>query len=400
MNPPDPAHRDRLPRTVWVLGFVSLFMDVSSEIIHSLLPVFLVTVLGASAVTVGVIEGVAGATAMIVKLFSGALSDALGRRKPLALAGYALGMLSKPLFALAGTPQMVLVARFADRIGKGIRGAPRDALVADVTPASMRGAAYGLRQSLDTVGAVVGPLLAIGLMWVWANDFRAVFLVAILPGLLAVGLLWVGVHEDAPVIRPKGQFPLHREQLRKLQRPFWEIVAVGVLFTLARFSEAFLILHAENKGLPLAAVPLVLVVLNVAYSASSYPFGKLSDRVDRRYLLLAGMAVLLVADTVLALATSWPLVLLGVAVWGLHLGMTQGLLSALVADTAPAHLRGTAFGMFNLCCGLATLVASIVAGLCWEAVGPMLTFALGGLFCLLSLLLLLVVSRKPARSNA
>ncbi len=390
---PERTTTDHLPRTVWVLGFVSLFMDVSSEIIHSLLPVFLVSVLGASAVTVGVIEGVAAATAMIVKLFSGALSDALGRRKPLALAGYALGMLSKPLFAIAGSPGMVLAARFTDRIGKGIRGAPRDALVADVTPPAMRGAAYGLRQSLDTVGAVVGPLLAVGLMWVWANDFRAVFLVATLPGLVAVGLLWVGVHEDPPASRGRGRFPLHREQLRLLSRSYWKVVVVGVIFTLARFSEAFLILHAQERGLPLVAIPLVLVVLNLVYSASSYPFGKLSDRVGRLRLLVAGMAVLIAADVVLALAGSWAAVLVGVALWGLHLGMTQGLLSALVADTAPDHLRGTAFGVFNLCCGVATLAASVIAGLCWEGVGPELTFALGGLFCLLSLVLLLAARR-------
>ncbi len=383
-----PSNR-ALPRTVWVLGFVSLFMDVSSEIIHSLLPVFLVTVLGASAVTVGIIEGVAEATALIVKLFSGALSDFFGRRKPLAVAGYTLGMLSKPLFAIAGSPGMVFAARFTDRIGKGIRGAPRDALVADVTPPEIRGAAYGLRQSLDTVGAFIGPLLAMGLMWVWANDFRQVFLFAMLPGLLAVGLLVVGVREVAQPARQRPRFPLQRDELRQLPGRYWEIVVVGTVFTLARFSEAFLILHAEKNGLPLVAIPLVLIVLNLAYAGSAYPFGWLSDRMGRRPLLIAGMLVLLVADTVLALATSWALVLLGVAVWGVHLGMTQGLLTALIADTAPASLRGTAFGMFNLCCGVAMLLASVVAGLVWEAAGPAMTFAVGAGFCGLSVALLL-----------
>ncbi len=385
---------DRLPRTVWVLGFVSLFMDISSEIIHSLLPVFLVTALGASAITVGVIEGVAEATALIVKLFSGAVSDFMGRRKPLAIAGYSLGMLSKPLFALAGTPGMVLAARFTDRIGKGLRGAPRDALVADVTPAHMRGEAFGLRQSLDTVGAFIGPLLAVGLMWFWANDFRAVFWFAMFPGLIAVGLLWLGVREVARPERRALRFPLRRDELRQLTRPYWKVVAVGTVFTLARFSEAFLILHAEEQGLPLVAIPLVLVVLNLAFAGTSYPFGKLSDRVDRNRLLMAGMAVLIVADVVLAMAHSWPLVLLGVALWGLHLGMTQGLLAALVADTAPATLRGTAFGVFNLFCGVAMLAASVIAGVLWEGFGAAMTFAMGGVFCLLSLLLVQVVRRN------
>lgn len=386
---------DRLPRTVWVLGFVSLFMDISSEIIHSLLPVFLVTALGASAITVGVIEGVAGATALIVKLFSGALSDFMGRRKPLAIAGYSLGMLSKPLFALAGTPGMVLAARFTDRIGKGLRGAPRDALVADVTPAHMRGEAFGLRQSLDTAGAFIGPLLAVGLMWFWANDFRTVFWFAMFPGLIAVALLWVGVREEAQPERRALRFPLQRDELQQLARPFWKVVAVGAVFTLARFSEAFLILHAEEQGLPLVAIPLVFVVLNLTFAGTSYPFGKLSDRVDRNQLLMAGMAVLIVADVLLAMAHSWPMVLAGVALWGLHLGMTQGLLAALVADTAPVTLRGTAFGVFNLFCGVAMLAASVIAGVLWEGFGASMTFAVGGVFCLLSLLLLRAAQSNP-----
>jgi MFS family permease len=272
-----------LPRGIWALGLVSMFMDISSEMIHSLLPVFLVTILGASAVTVGLIEGIGEATASISKLFSGWLSDRLGKRKALTVIGYGLGALSKPLFALAPTPSWVLVARFSDRIGKGIRGAPRDALVGDLAPAGLRGAAYGLRQSLDTVGAFAGPLLAMALMALFADDFRLVFWLAVVPGLIAVAILVLGVREPAQA-RPlaEARVPIRWSELGRLGRLFWGVVAVGAVLTLARFSEAFLILRAEDTGLSLALIPLVLVVMNVVYAASAYPMGALSDRYDRR----------------------------------------------------------------------------------------------------------------------
>jgi MFS family permease len=374
----------RIPRGVWVLGFVSLLMDVSSEMIHSLLPLFMVTVLGASALTVGVIEGIAESTALLVKVFSGALSDYLGKRKGLAVFGYALGALSKPMFALASGVGMVLTARFLDRIGKGIRGAPRDALVADIAPAGIRGAAFGLRQSLDTVGAFVGPLLGVGLMLLWANDFRAVFWVAVIPGLLAVALLVFGVHEPKKTEAHQPVNPISRVNLQRLGTAYWWVVGIGAVFTLARFSEAFLVLRAAQGGIPVALVPLVMVAMNVIYAASAYPFGKLSDSMSHTKLLALGLAVLIAADMVLATDDHLTTVLLGVGLWGVHMGITQGLLARMVADVTPADLRGTAYGFFNLMSGLAMLIASVLAGLLWDRLGASYTFYAGAAFCVIA----------------
>ncbi|HQY50027.1 MAG TPA: MFS transporter [Thermomonas sp.] len=379
----------RIPAGIWVLGFVSMLMDISSEMIHSLLPLFMVGTLGASALAVGLIEGLAEATALIVKVFSGTLSDYLGKRKGLAVFGYALGALTKPLFALAPSLGIVLTARLLDRVGKGVRGAPRDALVADIAPPAIRGAAFGLRQSLDTVGAFLGPLLAVGLMLLWANDFRAVFWVAVIPGLLAVALLLLGVREPAAPLAEKRHNPIRRDNLNRLSGAYWRVVAVGAVFTLARFSEAFLVLRAQQSGIALAWVPLVMVAMNAIYAASAYPFGKLSDRMRHRTLLGLGLLVLIAADLVLAHAGHWSTVLTGVALWGIHLGMTQGLLATMVADTAPADLRGTAFGVFNLVSGVAMLIASALAGLLWEQLGASFTFLAGAVFCALALLGLL-----------
>ena len=383
-NPIDSSVR-RLPAGIWVLGGVSLLMDISSEMIHSLLPLFMVTTLGASALSVGLVEGLAESTALLVKVFSGVLSDYLGRRKGLALLGYALGAFTKPLFALAPGVGLVLGARLLDRVGKGIRGAPRDALIADLVPAAQRGAAYGLRQSLDTVGALLGPLLAVGLMLLWANDFRAVFWVAVIPGLMAVGLLWLGLHEPAPTAPTPRVNPLQRQLLRRLSRRYWWVVAVGALVALARFSEAFLVLRALQGGVPIAWVPLVMVAMNLVYALSAYPVGKLSDRISRRQLLVVGLLVLIGADLVLARSEQGGSLLVGVALWGGHMGITQGLLATLVAATAPVNLRGTAFGLFNLVSGLALLLASVLAGWLWETQGAASTFYAGGLFCLLAL---------------
>ncbi|MCK9261142.1 MAG: MFS transporter [Azoarcus sp.] len=381
-----PSARAGLPPAIWMLGFVSLLMDVSSELIHSLLPVFLVTSLGASTLVVGLIEGAAEATALIVKVFSGVLSDYWGKRKPLALLGYGLGALSKPLFALASGPGLVLGARLIDRVGKGIRGAPRDALVADIAPPEMRGAAFGLRQSLDTVGAFVGPLLAMGLMLLWANDFRAVFWVAIVPGVLSVALLLFGVREPERPPQAKRTSPLRRENLRLLSSAYWWVVTIGALFTLARFSEAFLVLRVLDGGLAIALTPLVLVGMNVVYALAAYPFGKLSDGVSHTLLLGLGLVVLIAADLVLASGTHWASLATGIVLWGLHMGMTQGLLARMVADSAPAELRGTAYGFFNLVSGLAMLLASVLAGLLWEMRGAQWTFIAGAGFALLALL--------------
>ena len=378
-----------IPRGVWMLGFVSLFMDVSSELIHSLLPVFMVTSLGATALMVGVVEGVAEATALVVKVFSGTISDWLGRRKGLTLLGYGLGAVSKPLFALALTVHWVFVARFMDRIGKGIRGAPRDALIADLTPPEIRGAAYGLRQSLDTVGAFLGPLLAIGLMVLWAGDFRAVFWFALAPAVLSVLILLFGVQEPrAAAALPKPASPVRWRSLSEFGGAYWWVVAAGGVFTLARFSEAFLILRAQQLGLADTFAPLVLVIMNVVYAASAYPSGRLADRMSPGKLLAAGLAVLIASDIVLAQAQGLAAVAAGVVLWGLHMGMTQGVLAAMVAAAAPAHLRGTAFGFFNFASGGAMLVASVLAGLLWDQIGAATTFYAGAAFSVLALAVL------------
>ena len=370
----------RIPRGVWALGFVSLLMDISSEMIHSLLPVFLVTTLGTSVFVLGLMEGAAEATALIVKVFSGMASDYWGRRKPLALLGYGLGALSKPLFALAAGTGLVLGARLLDRIGKGIRGAPRDALVADITPPELRGAAFGLRQSLDTVGAFLGPVLAMGLMLYWANDIRAVFWLASVPALLCVALLMLGVHEPARAPGAARTQPISRANLRRLSARYWWVVGIGALLTLARFSEAFLVLRAQQGGLGLAWTPLVLIGMNLIYAVGAYPFGQLADRVNHRTLLAWGLLPLIGADVLLGYSHQWGWVWAGISLWGLHMAMTQGLLAAMVADTAPADLRGTAYGFFNLLSGLAMLVASALAGWLWDQWGASFTFAAGAAF--------------------
>ncbi len=376
----------QIPLQIWALGFVSLLMDISSEMIHSLLPLFMVTSLHVSVLMVGLIEGAAESCALIVKVFSGVLSDYLGKRKALALVGYALGAATKPLFALAASSGVILVARLVDRVGKGIRGAPRDALVADIAPAHMRGAAFGLRQSLDTVGAFMGPLLAMLLMLLWANDFRAVFWVAVIPGALAVLLLFFGVKEPESVPSEKRVNPIRKENLRRLSPAYWWVVGIGAIFTLARFSEAFLVLRAQQQGIPIAFVPLVMVAMNVVYALSAFPFGRLSDRMSHSKLLVIGMFALMLADFILAAASHWSVMLLGIVVWGLHMGMTQGLLAAMVADTSPSDLRGTAFGFFNLVSGLAMLIASVLAGLLWESFGASFTFLGGAAICCLGIL--------------
>lgn len=377
--------KKHIPTGVWVLGFVSMLMDLSSEMIHSLLPIFMVTSLGASAFTVGLIEGLAESTALIVKVFSGVLSDYLGKRKGLAVLGYAMGALSKPLFALAPSIGFVFSARLIDRIGKGIRGAPRDALVADMAPQTLRGTAYGLRQSLDTMGSFLGPLIAVGLMLLWSNDFRLVFWLALIPGLAAVTLLIFGLRET-PYTQTKNVNPIEYKSLKRLNSSYWYVVAIGTLFTLARFSEAFLVLRALEGGIAMALVPLVMVAMNIVYSISAYPFGMLSDRMSHRKLLALGLTVLLTADLILAHSTHWGFVLVGVSLWGLHMGITQGLLATMVADAAPVNLRGTAFGLFNLVCGVALLIASVVAGIMWDQLGASVTFYTGAAFCLLALI--------------
>lgn len=389
----------KLPAGIWALGFVSLLMDVSSELIHSLLPVFMATTLGISVFVIGLIEGAAEATALIVKVFSGALSDYWGKRKPLAVLGYAMGAFSKPLFALASSSGWIITARLTDRVGKGIRGAPRDALVADIAPPELRGAAFGLRQSLDTVGAFLGPMLAIGFMVLWQDDFRAVFWVATVPAFLCVALLVWGVHEPDRPVTHKRINPISRANLARLSTAYWWVVGVGAIFTLARFSEAFLVLRAQQGGLALAWTPVVLIAMNIIYAACAYPFGQLADKLSHTRLLVWGLLLLIAADILLAISNSGMIFWVGVALWGLHMAMTQGLLAAMVADTAPADLRGTAYGFFNLLSGLALLVASGLAGWLWQFFGASFTFMAGVGFAAVALGLLALQPRGLPRQT-
>jgi MFS family permease len=389
-------HAARLPRTVWALGLVSLFMDASSESIHALLPLFLTVSLGASAATVGLIDGIAEAVASITKMVSGYLSDRVGRRKPLVLIGYGLAALSKPLFPLASSATTVFVARFADRIGKGLRGAPRDALVADITPPEMRGRAFGLRQALDTAGAFIGPLAAIALMAAFADNMRLVFWVAAIPALLAVLCVLVGVEDPRVPAEKTSRALLRRADLDRLNGDFWGVIVLAVAFMLARFSEAFLILKASAVGLPLVWAPLALVVMNVVYALGSYPAGVWADRAPAQRLLAVGFGCLIAADFVLAWAVSIAGAFVGIALWGAHMALSQGLLAKLVAEHAPAELRGSAFGLFNLTTGLAALAASVTAGVLWDWRGAQAAFLAGAVFAGLALLL---VCRFAAKRN-
>lgn len=395
MSVRQPAPSMPIPRTVWALGLVSFFMDASSEAIHALLPLFLTTTLGVSVAVVGLIDGVAEATASIAKVFSGYLSDRTGKRKPLILFGYGLAALTKPLFATAVCSLTVFAARFADRIGKGLRGAPRDALVADVTPPEIRGRAFGLRQAMDTAGAFAGPLLAIALMALFANDIRAVFWVAAIPAALAVLCVLFGV-EDRPGSEDKqaARSPIRWSDLRQFGVGFWTVVVIGVVFTLARFSEAFLVLKAHAEGLPLALAPLVLVVMNIVYALGAFPAGALSDRTPASLLLLGGLVVLIGADVVIALVPGLVGAFVGIALWGAHMALTQGLLAKLVADHAPDRLRASAFGLFNLSTGAGLFIASIVAGILWDQVGAPATFLAGAMFAALAGVMILATQPR------
>ena len=380
------AERPNVPRSIWALGFVSMFMDISSEMIHSLLPVFVISVLGVSVTALGLLEGISEATVNIIKIFSGVLSDWSGKRKPLAIAGYGMAALTKPLFPIANSFSTVFAARLLDRTGKGIREAPRDALVADLVPDEIRGASYGLRQSLDTIGAFVGPLSAIALMLAFHGNFRQVFWIAVIPAFVSVAVLGLIVQDrPVPSTQNKAGPRLHWSELRTFDRTFWVVVTVGAVFTLARFSEAFLILRANSLGLSNDYVPLVLVVMNVVYAASSYPAGHLSDRIDRRLVLAAGATILIVADLVLARAAGFAWLAAGISLWGLHMGFTQGLLAASVADAAPTDRLGTAFGLFNLVSGVVLLLASVLAGVLWDHFGPQSIFYAGASFAALAL---------------
>lgn len=386
-----------LPAAVWALGLTSLFMDFSSEMIHGLLPVFLVLNLGASTAVLGLVEGIAEATAQITPVFSGWLSDTLRRRKALAVAGYGLAAATKPLFPLATSVATVLIARFADRVGKGIRGAPRDALVADITPADQRGAAFGLRQSLDTIGAILGPLTAIGLMAFFHDDIRTVLWFAVVPAVISVTVLIFGVKEQA-LPRQEARALLRLPEIARLGRRYWFVVAAGTVFTLARFSEAFLVIRAQQGGLAVTWAPVVIAVMSLVFAVSAYPAGRLQDKAGARPLLILGLVALIVADLLLGFGQSLAALFLGIGLWGLHMGLTQGVLSALIAAMAPEHLRGTAFGLFGLITGLAALGASVLAGALWDVIGSAATFAAGASFAAIALLAFLFLGESRKES--
>ncbi|MBI1260793.1 MAG: MFS transporter [Rhizobiales bacterium] len=390
-----------LPAGIWALGMTSFFMDMSSELIHALLPVFLVTTLGASVLTLGILEGIAEAIASITKVFSGVLSDWLGKRKLLTVIGYGMAAFTKPFFPMADSIVTVFTARFTDRVGKGIRGAPRDALIADIVPVAQRGAAYGLRQSLDTAGAVAGPLLAILLMLWLSDNIRLVLWFAVIPAFLALAILVIWVREPDHVARDKSArraMPFRKSEIMALGAPYWRVVAIGAILTLARFSEAFLILRAQSTGLTIAFVPLVMVVMSAAYALSAYPAGLMADVMDRKSLMVAGFAVLILADLVLAVSSTPLILFAGVALWGLHMGLTQGLLSTLIADAAPATLRGSAFGVFNFICGIVLLAASVLAGALWDMSGPAATFLAGAAITLMGLIALLLFAPRATET--
>ncbi|MDQ0558717.1 MFS family permease [Rhizobium mesoamericanum] len=394
-----PAALRAIPKGVWALGFVSLFMDISSEMIHALLPVYMVGILGTSAFAVGLIEGIAEATAAITKVFSGALSDWLGKRKLLVALGYGMAALTKPVFPLAPSLGWLVTARFVDRVGKGIRGAPRDALIADISPKEIRGASFGLRQSLDTVGAFLGPTLALGLMWWTADHYATVFWIAVIPAFCSVAIILFVVKEPPHAEQGRVRVPLRGSELLRLPAIYWQVVAVSAVITLARFSEAFLILDAQQMGLPVMFVPIVLIVMNIAYGFSAYPVGVMADRVDRITLLIVGLVLLILADLSLALLAGLVGLGIGVTLWGLHMGFTQGLLATLVADAAPAELRGTAFGIFNLIAGIALLAASLLAGALWDWGGHQMVFLAGAAFALLAGLSLLPLRKRLRKAS-
>jgi MFS family permease len=372
-----PGSLRAIPRGVWVLGFVSMLMDTSSEMIHALLPVYVVTGLGASAATVGFIEGFAVATAMVTRLFSGVLSDWFGNRKLLVGIGYGLAALSKAIFPLAESVGWIIGARFLDRVGKGIRSAPRDALIADITPPAMRGASFGLRKSLDTVGGFVGPLAAIGLMLLTGDNFTMVFWFAVVPSFFAIGLLVVGVEEPDHAAAGKAKAGLRWRDAARLNGAVWSVIIVSAILTMARYSEAFLILRSQQAGLSVAWIPLIMVVMHVVYGLAAYPVGALSDRLGRIGMLIAGLVFLIAAYAVLAYANTITPLMIGVLLWGLHMGFTQGILATLITDTAPASLRGTAFGIFNLITGGVVLAGNVVAGVLWDVYGAATTFLTG-----------------------
>ena len=398
-NDDDVSTRPPLPRNVWVLGFISLFMDLSSEIYHALLPAFVTILLGLPATALGAIDGIAEATANFAKLFSGRLSDRSLRRKPWVMAGYGLGALSKPLFPLATGVLTLMIARFADRIGKGIRGAPRDAMLADEAPPQIRGRAFGLRQALDTAGALIAPLAAIGLMAWLASDIRAVYWIAIIPAAISFLLAWLTLREPEHHSTPLKKSPFFAG-FKQLDMPTKRLLQVGFLFALARFSESFLILKGIDVGLSEAMSPLTLAVFNLAYVMLAYPAGALSDRMSPRAILMAGIGLLIAGDLVLAESANFAGLLLGTILWGAHMALTQGIFARMIADSAPENLRATSFGAFYFVTGFGALLASLGAGWLWDRQGASATFIASALVAAVALAMLMLLANDESARPA
>jgi len=377
----------KIPKSIWTLGIVSLFMDISSEIIHSLLPIFMVSILGSSIIAIGIVEGISEATFLLIRIFSGVLSDYLGKRKIISVIGYGISALSKPLFPLANSVSLILIARFFDRLGKGVRESPRDALIGDIAPKSIRGACFGLRQSLDTIGALIGPIVAILGLLIFSNNIRAILWVSVIPAILSVVIFIVGIHDvEHKYTEDEKTFIFKFKNIFKIGTEYWQIVLIGGLLNLARFSDAFLILKAYELGLPITYVPLVMVLMNCFYAVSSYPAGILSDNINRKFILIIGIVFLIIADLVLAFTDSTWMLALGVGFWGMHMAFTKGILDAMVTDTASIRLLGSAYGIFNFVCGIAVLFASIISGVLWQVYGPFYSFSVGAFLAFLACL--------------
>lgn len=384
---PQAERRSFLRGNVLAFSLVSLFQDISSEMIYPLLPSFLSGVLLAPASIVGLVEGQAESLSTLLKIISGWLSDRSGRRKAWASGGYTLSGLAKPFFAIATAWPQVLIVRTLDRLGKGVRGAPRDALMAMDVPPEKRGQAFGFHRAMDTLGAVIGPILAAVLLQLYQGELRAVFAWAILPGLLSA-LLSILLVRERPAPAQATRPP--RLTLAPFDRRFKRFLIVLVLFTLANSSDAFLLLRAQTSGIPLALTPLVWLVFNVVYALGAGPAGWLSDRLPRKRMLIAGFSVYSLVYLGFTLLTDawqiWPLF----AFYGLYYAMTDGVGRAFTADLTPAELRGTAFGLYYAATGLALFPASVIAGLLWDHIGPWAPFAFGAGWSGLATLLLLL----------
>jgi MFS family permease len=394
------SERGGLGRNVYALALVSFFTDVSSEMIYPLLPVFLTSVLGASAGFIGAIEGAAESVAALLKLASGWWSDRVKRRKGFVVFGYALASVVRPLVAIAQSATQVLAIRVTDRVGKGVRNSPRDALIADSVPPTMRGRAFGVRSAADNAGALLGPLIAFALLTWFGLSLRSVFWWSAVPAGLAIVVAIVGVRD---VAKREGQSSKKSELRSGMGGRFWAFLAIVFVFTLGNSTDAFLLLRARDLGVPIAMAPILWAVLNAVKSVSNIPGGALSDRIGRRPLLIAGWAVYALVYYLFARAThawqAWALF----AGYGIFFGLTEGAELALVADVAPHDRRGAAFGWYYLAIGIGALPASLIFGAVWDRFGAGRAFDLGaGLALAASMALLLIAApgqqqREPGR---